>query len=748
MKNERIRLRGFIPSVFALFTLLAITVCGIYWLQDRNSVSQAEAALHQLNQVFYRELDHDAEVMNGLLDFLARDKGLRKAWIAKDRNRLLEIAKPIFEDIRSKYRATHFYFHGLDSVCFLRVHNPPRHGDLIASFTLGEAAEKQEPAHGIELGPFGTFTLRVVHPWRINGQLVGYIELGEEIEHVVKRLRKVFNGDFFLAIDKSYLERSKWEEGLRMMGRSGNWDLTDKFVLAGRTMEEIPPEVEEHLMLSYAERVGKKLTVSLGPRKYLGGVVRLMDAGGHEVGDILAIFDITENVAALEELLTVLVLSSVVVGGLLCTFSWFYLGHIQRELVRGYEALKQAGVAAEAANRAKSEFLANMSHEIRTPMTAILGFADVLLGRVEEPDDVEAVATIKRNGEHLLEIINDILDLSKIEAGKLEVEQVACSPVELVADVASLMRVRAEAKNIALKTDYVGSIPQSIRTDPTRLRQILVNLLGNAIKFTEVGQVRLVTRLLAGDDVPPRMQFEVIDTGVGMTEEQLARLFQPFTQGDSSTTRKFGGTGLGLTISKRLAVILGGSIAVSSTSGKGSTFSVTVATGPLDGVPMLDRPTEAALASRQSVRAAVQSRAKLDCRILLAEDGPDNQRLISFILEKNGAEVVIAENGRVAVEQALAHLPGRGQRYDGEQEPFDVILMDMQMPLTDGYEATRQLRGAGYKGPIIALTAHAMKDDRRKCLEAGCDDYLAKPIDREELLALVARHSSVNKIKG
>ncbi len=404
------------------------------------------------------------------------------------------------------------------------------------------------------------------------------------------------------------------------------------------------------------------------------------------------------------------------------------------------QELVKAKYTAEAANRAKSEFLANMSHEIRTPMTAILGFADLLTGDTGVIDVVDAANIIKRNGEHLLDIINDILDLSKIEAGRLHMETIPCSPCEIVADVASLMRVRADTQGLSLTVEHTGPIPETIISDPTRLKQVLTNLVGNAIKFTKAGNVRLATRLVENGKDGPKMQLDIIDTGIGMTKEQVGKLFQPFTQADSSTTRKFGGTGLGLVVSRRLAEMLGGTITVTSAPGEGSTFSLTVATGPLDDVRMLEHPAEVATAVENRVRAKVEIPDKLDCRILLAEDGLDNQRIISFILGKAGAQVVVAENGQIAVEKALACLPGRGRRHDDEEEPFDLILMDMQMPVMDGYEATRKLRSEGYTGPIIALTAHAMKADRQKCLDAGCDNYVSKPIDRGKFLPLVAQY--------
>jgi signal transduction histidine kinase/DNA-binding response OmpR family regulator len=399
--------------------------------------------------------------------------------------------------------------------------------------------------------------------------------------------------------------------------------------------------------------------------------------------------------------------------------------------IRTHE-LKAARLAAEDANRAKDKFLANMSHEIRTPMTAILGYAELLLEPAQTLSDRhDSTQAIRRNARHLLELINDILDISKIEAGAMTVERVRFDLPLWIGEVASLLRPRIREKGLDFRIEFDGAIPRTITSDPLRLKQILVNMLGNAVKFTESGSIMLRVGLeggrgTGGATAAERIRFDVIDTGIGMSDEQASRLFRPFTQADASTTRRFGGTGLGLSISKHLANLLGGDVTVATRPGAGSTFSVRIDPGRLDGVPLLPGLTEGNLSMPLADPAAAPE-VRLSGRILLAEDGIDNQRLIALHLRRAGAEVTIAENGRIAIEMVRT----------GD---FDLVLMDMQMPEMDGYAATSRLRGRGFDRPIIALTAHAMSDDRAKCLQCGCDEYLTKPINRSQLLATVHQH--------
>ncbi|MBK8267306.1 MAG: PAS domain S-box protein [Planctomycetes bacterium] len=406
----------------------------------------------------------------------------------------------------------------------------------------------------------------------------------------------------------------------------------------------------------------------------------------------------------------------------------------EAELEKTNQELSRAKALSEAATQAKSEFLANMSHEIRTPMTAILGFADVLMTPDVSPAEVhEAAGTIRRNGVHLLEIINDILDISKIESGRIAIESIPCSPELLVREVVELMRIRADEKKLSLDVEYRGDIPSRISTDPTRLRQILINLVSNAIKFTQMGGVSLIVSTENCPTRGPLIVFEVEDSGMGISPASLSRLFQPFEQGDTSTTRRFGGTGLGLVISRRLARFMGGDIQVDSTPGIGSTFRAFVSAGPIDGPQRLspDQTDPVVTHPSRAIAPSATGDALQGCRILFAEDGLDNQLLISRLLEKSGANVRLVDNGRKALDAALAAWQ--------KQEPFDVLLLDMLMPEMDGYEATRRLREAGYRGPIIALTASAMHQDRERCMESGCDWFAAKPIRRDELISIIAR---------
>ncbi|WP_455233884.1 ATP-binding protein [Thiogranum longum] len=396
--------------------------------------------------------------------------------------------------------------------------------------------------------------------------------------------------------------------------------------------------------------------------------------------------------------------------------------YVTRHHGRTERAILEEKKIAEKANQAKSAFLANMSHEIRTPLTAIIGFSESLLNSGQSmAERVEAINTVIRAGHHLLKIINDILDLSKVEAEKLSIEKGRVALIPLLDEIESLAALHAEENSITCEIDCVYPLPSEVFSDPVRLKQILLNLVNNAIKFTEEGGV-----LVRVSHLPQtkQLQFDVIDTGVGLTVEEQARLFQPFSQTDSSTTRKYGGTGLGLYLSKLLARKLGGDITVNSRPGEGSCFSCTLATGELENIEFINAAPETGQRLNPVTNAALPV---LTGDVLLVEDNADNQNLISLYLRNLGATVSIAENGFEGVQKAL----------NGK---FDLVLMDMQMPVMDGLEATRTLRERGYTGPVVALTAGAMRSDIDRCLASGCDSFLSKPVVRAEFNDAVSRY--------
>jgi CheY-like chemotaxis protein/nitrogen-specific signal transduction histidine kinase len=402
----------------------------------------------------------------------------------------------------------------------------------------------------------------------------------------------------------------------------------------------------------------------------------------------------------------------------LCALLWL--------LARRLEALGSGShdraVEAESADSSATY----LAHELRTPMTSILGFSEVLLDPDSpESERREALQAIRRNSRHLLDLVNDALDFSKLNAGRMPVERIECELPELIAQAVGLTRPAVVTKGLEFRVALDGSVPQRIRTDPLRVRQILVNLIANATRFTEHGSIELRVGCRAGANGEGVMRFAVIDTGIGMTAGQMAQLFRPFVQADASVERRFGGTGLGLTIARSLARLLGGDVAVASEPGKGSTFTVEIGAGLIDGVPAINQ----LVLPDEDDAAPDEPPARLSGRVLLAEDGVDAQRLIARHLRRAGAAVTVVGTGRAAVERLSA-------------EPFDLVLMDLRMPDWDGYAAVARLRAAGRTTPVLALTASAAPADCQRCLASGFDGYLAKPIERRKLLAGVAPYLS------
>jgi len=388
-----------------------------------------------------------------------------------------------------------------------------------------------------------------------------------------------------------------------------------------------------------------------------------------------------------------------------------------------YDELQEKNQELLAATKAKSYFLANMSHEIRTPLTAIVGFSESLLdSELTNANRLAAINTIIRNGNYLQKIINDILDISKIEADKLEVEIREIETFDLISDVCDLVGLQAKEKGLEFHINFEYPIPATIHTDGLRLKQILVNLCSNAIKFTERGSIYVDVGF---SRVNSQLVVSVADTGIGLTEDQMERIFKPFTQADSSTTRKFGGTGLGLTLTRQLTEMLGGSISVKSDYGKGSRFTITIAAGQIDSEAMIYSDAKITK-STNSVLEQVDAR-NIKGNLLVVDDNPDNQRLIKFFLSNTQLHIYSAFNGMEAIRAVEGH-------------HFDIILMDMQMPVMDGLEAIEKIRNKGFIGPIISISADELPQSEEKARMAGCCEVLKKPIDKRKLVSYLYHH--------
>ena len=627
--NQKITVPVLTPLSLAVLILLGSSILGGYILERRNLLHEVNLNVDGTHKLFEKYLQEDEHLMSGMIDFIVRDRQLQRIWLEKDRDELLEYSMPIFEDIRSKYKVTHFYYHDLDRTCFLRVHNPPRNGDYINRFTMQAAADRSETAWGIELGTFGTFTLRVVHPWLIDNKLVGYIELGEEIEHILPVMKEIFNVELMAMIDKEFVNRSGWEEGMRMMGREGDWDFLPDAVIADSTFENLSDKSLQNIKKVISKERTSLPSLYVGDHRYRCGFVHLVDAGDREVGRIVVMKDVTSTEAALKAFSIVLAVICVVIGLSLCLLFYVYIRRIEFRLTKLYSSLrdqiakrrqaekklqsaydqmevkvkertselrneiserKKAEVVLQevnvklettiekltVANEELKQFAFITSHHLSEPVRKITTFADELVCSLRnklDNDQIENLNFMMAGVDMMAQMVKGLKFYLKAATDKEEFDEIDLNVMIKQIEGADL-KLDFERTKAILVLPQILPVISGCRDD---IRQVLQHIIANSLKFRKEDESpKIVVKARSNDKKMARI--EVVDNGTGVKAEYLKDVFKPFKR--LGTEYSYEGVGIGLTVCKKIVERHGGQIGIESVYKQGTTIWFTL---PLAG---------------------------------------------------------------------------------------------------------------------------------------------------------------------
>ncbi len=718
-KNEKIKIHILAPLALGLVVITITTILLIYKFQSEHVFDTAEINISHTNRLIHLILTEKTELLSSLNSAIRRDNNLQNAWLTKDRQTLLQHSSLQFREMQEKYRITHFYFIGLDRKVFLRVHHPPLRGDTIKRSTLQQSIQTGKMGSGLELGLMGAFTLRVVHSWRINGQLVGYIELGQEIGHIITDLHKLMGVELMLMVNKNLLDKASWQQTMLDMGRSNQWSQFNDLAMVSSTLKNasmLEKAAYQSQTLQHKNTILPHISSDDG-HKFSFSSIPLLDAAKQNVGYLIILSDVTKEQAAINKL-TYRVIFAPVFIALILFFSFYrYIGSVEKKLSISRSRLLEESMSREAAmahardiaeetTQLKSQFLANMSHELRTPMNGVMGMLQLLneTPLTEEQQKYSQLAS--HSADLLITLINDILDLSKIEAGKLGLECIVFDVRTTLEEVAESLSEIAYQKGLEITCLIQAGTPISVFGDPYRLRQILNNLIGNAIKFTSEGEIIIRMGPQITEENKNMLHFEVIDSGIGIPSDKQISIFEPFIQADGSTTRNYGGTGLGLAISKRIIKQMGGHIGVNSTLGKGSCFYFNV-------------PLELVDENQQTVLSFTDIQG---LRILLV----NSTNTIAELLQTLNLHVEHLTNGDDVIDKL--------QTSQAQEKTFPVVIFD-QLSATPVFEIAKKIKATNTiaHSHLILLTSFGHRGDAHAAHQAGIDAFLTKPV-RQQLL--------------